>query len=58
MISLSDQQLAVITQAASLLPVEKRSQFLERVGAMLKMRGRVADEEVAHAHADTGMGRA
>lgn len=46
MISLSDQQLAVITQAASLLPVERRSQFLERVGAMLKMRDRVADDDV------------
>jgi hypothetical protein len=46
MISLSDQQLRTVMLAARTVPVEKRSQFLERVAAMLKLRGRVADDDV------------
>ncbi|MGC1622951.1 MAG: hypothetical protein WA759_09150 [Pseudolabrys sp.] len=29
------------------MPVERRSVFLERVGAMLKVRGRFTDNDVA-----------
>jgi hypothetical protein len=40
MISLRDNQLDVVMRAAATVPVEKRSQFLERVAAMLALRGR------------------
>lgn len=40
MISLSDSQLRVVMTAASQMPHEKRSQFLECVAAMLALRGR------------------
>jgi hypothetical protein len=49
MVSLSDSQLrTLMTAAADMLP-EKRSMFLERVGAMLAMRGRghFNDDDVA-----------
>jgi hypothetical protein len=39
-ISLSDAQLKTTMAAASHMPHEKRSQFLERGAAMLKLRGR------------------
>jgi hypothetical protein len=39
-ISLSDTQLKTVMAAASHVPHEKRSQFLERVAAMLTLRGR------------------
>jgi hypothetical protein len=34
-ISLSDHQMAIVTQAARSLPIEKRSTFLERVAGTL-----------------------
>ena len=40
MISLNDAQLKVVMAAASHVPVEKRSQFLERVAAILVLVGR------------------
>jgi len=39
MLALSDDQLAKVMTAAGRLPVEKRSVFLERVAAMLQLRG-------------------
>ncbi len=39
MLALSDNQLAVVMTAARSLPVEKRSVFLERVAARLKLAG-------------------
>jgi hypothetical protein len=35
MISLTDQQLAVLMQVAGNLPVEKRAEFIERTAAYL-----------------------
>jgi hypothetical protein len=40
MIGLSDAQLKIVMAAAADVPVEKRSQFLERIVAMLAFRGR------------------
>ncbi len=40
MISLSDKQLKTVMAAAADVPHEKRSQFLERIAAMLTLRGR------------------
>jgi hypothetical protein len=40
MVSLSDSQLQNLMAAAANMPPEKRSMFLERVGAMLALRGR------------------
>ena len=37
-IALSDKQLKTVMAAASLVPIEKRSQFLERIAAMLSWR--------------------
>jgi hypothetical protein len=39
MFALSDDQLALIMTAAGSVPVEKRSTFLERVAARLRLRG-------------------
>jgi len=39
MFSLNDAQLALIMTAAGSVPVEKRSAFLERVAARLRLRG-------------------
>jgi hypothetical protein len=39
MFALSDKQLALVMTAAGGLPVEKRSVFLERVAARLRLRG-------------------
>ena len=47
MIGLTDPQLKIIMTAANAVPVEGRSVFLERVGAMLRMRGRFSDGDVA-----------
>jgi hypothetical protein len=47
MISLTDSQLAIVTGAARTLPVERRDIFLQRCGAMLKLRGRFTDDDVA-----------
>ncbi|MGC1998122.1 MAG: hypothetical protein WA704_29985, partial [Pseudolabrys sp.] len=46
MISLTDSQLAIVTGAARTLPVERRDIFLQRCGAMLKLRGRFTDADV------------
>jgi hypothetical protein len=43
MLALSDDQLAVVMTAASGLPVEKRSAFLERVAARLQLLGSFTD---------------
>jgi hypothetical protein len=40
MIALSDNQLQTVMTFAADIPPEKRSTFLEPVGAMLTMRGR------------------
>lgn len=51
MISLNDAQLKVVMAAASQIPHEKRAQFLERIAAMLTLRGRghFTDNDVADA---------
>ena len=38
-IALSDHQLETVMTAANAVPVERRGIFLQRVGAMLRMRG-------------------
>ena len=40
MIGLTDTQLQVIMNAARSIPVEKRDIFLQRIAAMLALRGR------------------
>ena len=40
MIGLTDTQLAIVMGAARVLPVEKRDIFLQRIAAMLALRGR------------------
>ncbi|MGB7771832.1 MAG: hypothetical protein WBL43_08310 [Pseudolabrys sp.] len=49
MIGLTDYQLKVVMDAARLVPVEKRDLYLQRVAAMLAMRGRgrFTDTDVA-----------
>ena len=47
MVSLTDPQLKIIMTAANAVSVERRGIFLERVGAMLKVRGRFTDADVA-----------
>ena len=49
MVSLTDSQLAAIMNAARMLPVEKRDIFLQRIAAMLALRGRgrFTDTDVA-----------
>jgi hypothetical protein len=47
MVSLTDPQLKIVMTAANAVPVERRSVFLERVGAMLKMRRRFSDADVS-----------
>ena len=39
MLALSDSQLQIVMTAAGGLPVEKRSLFLERVAARLRLHG-------------------
>ena len=39
-ISLNDTQLKTVMAAGAQVPHEKRSQFLERIAAMLTLRGR------------------
>jgi hypothetical protein len=46
MVSLTDTQLAAVMDAAQTLPVERRDTFLQRVGAMLRMRHRFTDADV------------
>ena len=40
MMGLNDSQLAAVMDAARTLPVEKRDLYLQRIAAMLTMRGR------------------
>jgi hypothetical protein len=47
MVSLSSRQLAIVMTAARPLPPERRDIFLQRVGAMLKLKGRFSDADVA-----------
>ena len=49
MIGLTDYQLRVVMNAARSVPVEKRDIFLQRIAAMLAMRGRgrFTDTDVA-----------
>jgi hypothetical protein len=47
MLGLTDNQLQSVMDAARTLPVERRDTFLQRVGAMLRMRGRFSDTDVA-----------
>jgi hypothetical protein len=47
MVSLTDSQLAIVTDAARIVPVERRSVFLERTAAMLRMRGNFTDGDIA-----------
>jgi hypothetical protein len=50
LIGLSDRRLATVMDAARVLPIEKRSLFLERIAAALTLRGRhVSDSDVASA---------
>ena len=46
MISLSDAQLQTVMLAAGTVPVERRDLYLQRVGSMLKLRGRFDDSDV------------
>ena len=46
MVSLSDHQLKTVMDAAIALGPERRDIFLQRVGAMLNMRGRFSDGDV------------
>ena len=41
MVSLTDSQLVAIMNAARLVPVERRDIFLQRCGAMLRVRGAI-----------------
>ena len=47
MVSLSDNQLKIVMDAAAGLKPERRDIFLQRCGAMLRMRGRFTDADVA-----------
>jgi hypothetical protein len=49
MIGLTDTQLGIVMHAARLIPVEKRDVFLQRIAAMLALRGRgrFTDTDVA-----------
>lgn len=47
MVSLSDSQLQILMSAAGGLEPERRDIFLQRCGAMLRMRGRFTDADVA-----------
>jgi hypothetical protein len=47
MISLSDSQLQTLMTAAGSLEPERRDIFLQRVGAILRMRGRFTGADVS-----------
>ena len=49
MLGLTDYQLKIVMNAARLLPVEKRDTVLQRIAAMLALRGRgrFTDTDVA-----------
>ena len=46
-VGLSDRQLAIIQQAAAPISMEKRGIFLQRVSAMLELRKKFNDDDVA-----------
>jgi hypothetical protein len=46
MIALTDQQLQTVLDAASRIDIEKREMFLQRVEAMLRMRGLFNDQDL------------
>ena len=46
MISLSDSQLSVVMGAAKTIAPERRDIFLQRIGAMLRLRGRFTDSDI------------
>jgi hypothetical protein len=46
-LALTDNQLAILTTAAADVPLEKRSTFIERFGAVLALKGRFDDADVA-----------
>ena len=54
-IALSDAQLWIVMQAAGPLAIEKRTVFLEPIGAQLRMRGlrRPTDLDIAHGPTST-----
>jgi hypothetical protein len=45
MLALTNQQLQTLMTAARALPVEKRGQYLQRMAAMLELRGRFSDAD-------------
>jgi len=47
MLSLSDQQLRSVMDAAARVAADRRDVFLQRVGAMLTLRGRFDDSDVS-----------
>ena len=47
MISLTDQQLRTVMDAAARITPHRRDTFLQRVGAMLHVRRRFDDKDVA-----------
>ena len=47
MLGMSDHQLGVVMDAARAVPRERRSVFLERAAAMLKLRRQFTDDGVA-----------
>jgi hypothetical protein len=47
MLALTNQQLQTIMAGARALPVEKRGQYLQRIAAMLEIRGRFSDADVS-----------
>ena len=49
MISLNDVQLKIVMAVAAQVPHEKRDMFLQRIAAMLKLRGRFGDDDVGDA---------
>jgi hypothetical protein len=46
-IALSDSQLAIVSEAAATIDPERRDVFLQRVAAMLRIRRRFTDADVA-----------
>jgi hypothetical protein len=46
MLGLTDHQLDVVMDAAGVVPVKRRSIFLERTAAILRLRGRFTDADV------------
>jgi hypothetical protein len=47
LMALSDHQLALVIVGANGLPVDKRDVYLQRIAAMLAMRGRFTDADVS-----------